>query len=552
MAFDPGKIFENIVGLYVRLPLAQKIALPLLVAGSMATIIFVSHWATEPEYQTLFSGLEEPDAAAVVEYLKDHKLGYKLIDEGKTIAVTPPSIVHEVRLELSAAGLPKGGTKGYELFEKPIFGATAQMEQQLKLMATQGELERTIQSIDAVRVARVHLSIPERSAFVKRDTVPTAAVLLRLKPGMELTPAQVKGIAHLVAGSIDRLKPDNVTIMDSHGNMLSEKNESSDLNGADVKRLDYQRQIEASYAKRIESMLAEILGAGRAVAKVTADLDFSKFEKEEEAYDPAGIVTRSERTIEENAGSKAEGGVAGVVSNLTNDPNLVTPPDSGKNTSVHRENVKNYEVSRAVSRTSQAVGKIQRLSVAVLVDGQYIKVPTNEKDEAGQPKTVDQYRPLAPDMMRKIENLVKQAVGFDSGRGDTVSVENIKFLSDDTLDRAMAEIEKKWWEKILPVVAPVLSVLFFFLFLVRPLIKFLVTPSDSEVDLSRLLPAGVAELEAELEAERAKLGSIPEIQAPAVDIEELEAILAENSRIVKDNPQQAALLIRYWLNDGRI
>ena len=370
---------------------------------------------------------------------------------------------------------------------------------------------------------------------------------------MEITPAQVKGITHLVAGSIERLTPENVTIMDSKGNLLTEKREADDLNGADIKRLDYQRQIESAYSKRIETMLAEILGAGRSVARVTADLDFSKFEKEEEAYDPSGTVARSQRDVEESAGAEAKGGVPGVVSNRTNEPGLLTPPDRGKGGNVRHESVKNFEVSRAVSRTAQAAGKIVRLSVAVLVDGQYVDVPGTEKDAAGLAVMLKQYKPLAPEMIRKIENLVKQAVGFDTGRGDSVTVENIKFLYDDTIDKALAEIQPglvDMWVK--PYLIPVLFILVFFFIVLKPLIQFLVTPTESEVDLSRLLPAGVAELEAELEAERAKLGSVPEVSVPTVDMEELEAILSENSRIVKESPQQAALLIRYWLNDGRI
>ncbi len=553
MTLDFGKIFENVVSLYAKLPLAQKIAIPVLFAGTTMLIVFVTRWAQAPEYQTLFSNLEEADAASVVEFLKDRKISYSLSNEGRTIAITPPTLVHEMRLELTSAGLPKGGSKGFELFDAPTLGATAVMENINVNRAKQGELERTIQSIEAVRVARVHINEPERSAFIKRDAVPTAAVLLRIKPGMELTQAQVKGISHLVAGSIARLTPDNVTIMDSKGNLLTEKRDQDDLNGADVKRLDYQRQIEAAYVKRIESMLTEVLGTGRSVARVTADLDFSKFEKEEEAYDPAGIVTRSERAIEENGTQKAEGGVTGVVSNLTNDPNLLSPPESGKSGNSHRETVKNFEVSRAVSRTAQAAGKILRLSVAVLVDGQYNEVPGTEKDAAGVVLPVKQYKPLPPDMMRKIENLVKQAVGFDSSRGDTVTVENMKFLYDDTLDKAMAELEQAGWKEwVFKLTIPVVFIIVVFMFLFYPLVKFLTSPTDTEVDLSRLLPAGVAELEAELEAERSKIGIIPEMQQPAVDIEELEAILAENSRIVRENPQQAALLIRYWLNDGRI
>lgn len=554
MNFDIGKIFENLVGSYVRLPLAQKIALPLLIAGSMAMIIFVSHWASRPEFQTLFSNLEDSDAASVVDYLKDHKIGYQLSDDGHTVSITPGSMVHEVRLELSSAGLPKGGSKGFELFDKTTLGATAMMERYMGLRATQGELERTIMSIEAVRNARVHIVVPERSAFVKRDAPPTAAVLLRIKPGMELTPAQVKGIVHLVAGSVERLTPENVTVMDSRGNLLTDKKSAdSAASGAEMDRLEYQRSIEAAYSKRIETMLAEILGPGKAVARVTAELDFSKFEKEEESYDPAGTVTRSERSIEEGGTKTSEGGVPGVSSNLTNEPSLLLPPDSGKGAGLRREAVKNFEVSRAVSRTAAAGGKILRLSVAVLVDGQYVQIPGTEKAADGQPKLIEQYKPLPADMLRKIENLAKQSVGFDQSRGDVVTVENIRFMNDESLEKALAATEPSMVEKwIVPLVLPALALLMFVFVLARPLIRFLVTPTDSEVDLSRLLPSGIEELEAELEAERSKLSAVPELQTPAVDIEELEAILAENSRIVKENPQQAALLIRYWLNDGRI
>ncbi len=554
MKFDIAKIFENLVSFYTKLPLAQKLALPILIAASMGLIVFVTRWAERPEYQVLYSNLSEADAGGVVERLKDLKIGYQLQDDGKTVAITPPSMVHEIRLELAAGGLPKGGNAGFELFNESKLGVTNFLEQLNLSRALQGELERTIMSIESVKAVRVHITRPERSSFVKRDTAPTASVLLRLKAGMNLTPQQVKGIAHLVAGSIERLTPENVTIMDSSGNLLNQKRDAAELNGADLTRLEYQTSIETSMAKRVESMLAEVLGAGHAVARVTADLDFSKFEKEEEAYDPSGQVMRSERAIEENAGRTAEGGVSGVVSNLTNDPNIVTPPEAGKGSAVRKESVKNFEVSRAVSRTSSAAGKLARLSVAVLVDGEYVKVPGAEKNDDGTPKLEDRYKPLSAEMLRKIENLVKQAVGFDTGRGDMVTVENIRFTAPDTsLEEALLreEGDEKMGRYMHYGVWILLTALFFFV-MVKPLIQFLVTPSESEVDLSRLLPAGVEELEAELDAERSKLSALPEMAPPAVDIEELEALLAENSRLVRENPQQAALLIRYWLNDGRI
>ena len=554
MKWDIEAIFGQIVSVYTRLPLAQKIAIPLLIAASMGLIVFVSRWAGRPDYQVLFSGLEQGDAAAVVERLKESKVGYRLRDSGSTVEVTPPDLVHELRLELAADGVPKGGNVGFELFNENALGRTGFVEKITLVRALQGELERTIQSIDAIKSVRVHITKPERSVFVKRDVLPTASVLVRLSPGKDLDKMQIKGISNLVANSVERLTPENVTILDSKGNLLNVKQEDAELTGVDLTRLEYQRKLEAAYSKRVETMLAEILGPGRAVARVSAELDFAQYEKEEEAYDPAGRVARSERLIEESAGLTAEGGVPGVLSNLTNDPGILTPPDSSKNNNIRKENVSNYEISRAVSRTKSAAGKINRLSVAVLVDGRYVEAAGEASAEGGASAMSKHYEPLSNGMLRKIENLVKQSVGFDSSRGDIVTVENIKFFeADGTLEDALVAAERQEMIfKGLSYFLPALFIVLFLMFVVRPLVRFLVSPSDAEVDLSRLLPAGIQELEAELESERAKLSAFDQTAAPAVDIEELEELLSENSRLVRENPQQAALLIRYWLNDGRV
>lgn len=551
MNFDIGAVFGQIVALYTRLPLAQKIAIPFLIACSMGVIIFVSKWAGQPDYGLLYSGLEESDASAVVERLKDQKIGFRLRDEGRTIEVTPASIVHELRLDMAASGLPKGQSAGFELFNENTLGRTGFVERLTYIRALQGELERTIQAITAVRSVRVHITQPEKSVFVKKEAHPTASVLLRLKAGEELTAQQVKGIENLVAHSVERLTPENVTIIDAAGNILNAKRPGDDPLRADSTKLDYKRTLETDYARRVETMLAEVLGPGRAVARVTADIDFSKYEKEEESYDPAGAVLRSSKSIEEAAGLGAEGGVPGVVSNLTNDPGLLTPPDSSASANKRRESVNNYEISRAVSRTVAAAGTIRKLSVAVLVDGQYVESGTPSTPEAEPEK---QYQPLTTEMIRKIENLVKQSVGYDASRGDTVTVENIRFFEpDQSLAVALAEAETQDMVfRYASWVLPGIFIVLFFLVIMKPLVRFLTSPTEAEVDLSRLLPAGVEELEAELEAERSKLSGVrAEPIAPTIDIEELEELLSENSKLVKDNPQQAALLIRYWLNDGR-
>jgi flagellar M-ring protein FliF len=552
MKIDVAGLFEQIVRSYVKLPTAQKIALPLLFAATAGVVIFVSQWATRPQYRVLFSNLETLDASGIKERLEEQKIEYRFRNDGKVIEVSPPDAVEKLRIELAGLGLPKGGNVGFELWNETKLGQTPVGEAVNLTRALQGELERTIQAIEAVRTVRVHITNPKHSGFARQSPLPTASVLIKLKAGAELTKPQVKGIANLVSGSVERLVPDNVTILDQNGNMLNEKKSEEETGGADVTRLEYQRSVEAVYQKRVETMLTEVLGPGRVVARVTAEMDFNKFEKEEEAYDPAGIVTRSERASQESAGLTAEGGVPGVISNLTNDPGVLTPPDSSKNANVKRESVKNFEISRAVSRLVGAPGKLVKLSVAVLVDGQHIDRAAAAGADAAAVKK--QYKPLSPEMMRQIENLVKQAVGYDSTRGDVISVENMPFMeADQSIEEVLKQSEKaEWWIRVVSWIVPIFLALLFILFVVRPLVSFLVTPTEAEIDLSRLLPAGIEELEAELDAERSKIAVMPERSMPSVDIEELETLLSENSRMVKENPQQAALLIRYWLNDGRM
>ena len=291
-----------------------------------------------------------------------------------------------------------------------------------------------------------------------------------------------------------------------------------------------------------------VIGPEKVVAKATAEIDFSSSQREEESYDPSGKVIRSEKSIEEGVGTSQRGGVPGVVSNLTRDTNLLAPQGIGEENSNRAEKVKNYEISKSISKSISPKGKLIRLSVAVLVDGTY-KVIAPATDTTPEQK---EFVPLGEDTMQRIESLVKSAVGYDPNRGDVVTVENIPFYeTDDNFVKIMEKQESQdLIFKAITKAVPIIFILLFFFVLVKPLIKFLITPTDAEIDLSRLLPSGLEELEQELEQEKAKV-KIPTFE-PAVDLDQLEDLLAENSRLVKENPQQAALLIRYWLNDGRL
>ncbi len=554
MAFslDPSAILGQVTERYMKLPLVQKIMFPLLVIGSVMGIVFVSSWANRPDYAVLYADLEQADASAVIEKLKQSKIKYEVRGDGRTIAITPAEMIPELRISLAGEGVPKQGSVGFDILREPKLGLTDEQQKAIYIAAIQGEMERTIESIEAVAVARVHITQPEKSVFSKKNIETTASVLLKLKVGGELDKKQIKGIANLVAGGISGLKPENVNIVDTHGNLLTPKEDSADALGLEATQLQYQREIERGYVQRVEQMLAKIIGTDKVIARVTADLDFSSNEREEESYDPAGQVLRSERTIDEGSGTTQRGGVAGVVTNLTNDPNLLTPSSAGNESSSRREAVKNYEVTRAVSKVSSPRGKLSRLSVAVLVDGTYEAAEGTDPKLASDPKTPKVFKPLAPEVLSRIEGVVKSAVGFDASRGDSLTVENIPFFTSD-LDFSEALKGQAMMSTVFTVLrqaGPFVFLLLFFLIIVRPLVKFLVTPTEAEVDLSRLLPTGINELEAELDAERAK-AQIPAFE-PAVDLEQLEELMAENSRIVKENPQQAALLIRYWLNDGRL
>ena len=547
-SLDPSAILGNLFEGYLKLPLVQKILFPLLIVASVAGIVFVSKWASQPDYAVLFSDLKQVDSATIVEKLKEKQVKYQIRGDGDVIAVSPPEMVHELRLSLAAEGLPKGGTVGFEIFDNTNFGTTSFVEKLKFVRAIQGELERTISSLDSVSSAKVHITQPEKTVFMKNKIPTTASVMLKLNIGNGLSKEQIRGIVNLVSGSVEGLTPENVTIVDSTGKLLTSQDDIKDEFDIDSERLNYQQSLEKAYSNRIEQMLMRVIGPEKVVAKVTAEIDFSSSQREEESYDPSGKVIRSEKSIEEGVGTSQRGGVPGVVSNLTRDTNLLAPQGIGEENSNRAEKVKNYEISKSISKSISPKGKLIRLSVAVLVDGTY-KVIAPATDTTPEQK---EFVPLGEDTMQRIESLVKSAVGYDPNRGDVVTVENIPFYeTDDNFVKIMEKQESQdLIFKAITKAVPIIFILLFFFVLVKPLIKFLITPTDAEIDLSRLLPSGLEELEQELEQEKAKV-KIPTFE-PAVDLDQLEDLLAENSRLVKENPQQAALLIRYWLNDGRL
>jgi flagellar M-ring protein FliF len=408
---NEGKVVDrlraNAAGTWGRFPRSLKLAIVVvaIVAVSGGAVLSTLDYTT---YKVLFSNLTVQDAGAIVEKLKDDRVPFKLDGNGTTISV-PASKVDELRLSLASAGLPVGGGVGFELFDQQKFGMT-EFEEQLSLRrALEGELSRTISRIDVVRAARVHLVLPKRTMLGAQAQPAQASVVIEMQRGRELAQGTVRSIVHLVSSSVEGLSPDRVTLVDTAGRLLS----AEIAEGPGGQGFDYQKKMERDLESRVGQMLDQLLGPGASVVRISADMDFSEKESTEEHYDPEKTAVRSEKRETESSGSSSDGGggIPGAQSNL---PGGAPPASSAMVGNTRREmETKNYEIDRVTSKTVKPLAQLNRLSVAVIVDG------------ANKPGEKFVARPA--DEVRKIESAVRGAVGFNKERGDNVEVLSLPF-----------------------------------------------------------------------------------------------------------------------------
>ena len=407
-----------------RMPLIIAVAvLAMVVAGLVM-------WSRQPDYRVLFSNLSDRDGGAIVAALQQGNIPYKIAESGGAILV-PSEAVHETRLRLASQGLPKNGSVGFELMDNQKFGISQFAEQVNYQRALEGELEKTIASISSVREARVHLAIPKPTVFVREKELPTASVMLNLYPGRALDEAQTLAIQHMVSSGVADMPVKNVTIVDQDGNLLTQQ--GSGPNGLDASQLKYVQQIERNTQSRIDAILAPLFGAGNAHSQVSADIDFSKLEQTAESYgpnaNPQNTAIRSQQSSESKDGGGASvGGVPGALSNQP--PAAASAPidaaasgaDGAKTlpVNVRKDTTTNYEVDRTVRHYEQPMGGIKRLSVAVVVNYQ------KQVDAKG----IVTMQPLPADKLAQVQQLVKDAMGYDEKRGDSVNVVNSTFLVD--------------------------------------------------------------------------------------------------------------------------
>src|SRR5471032_928460 len=435
-----------------RLRANPKIPISIAAAAAVAVIVVMTLWAKQPTYKVLFSNLNDKDGGAVVTQLTQMNIPYQFSDNGGAVLI-PADKVYETRLKLAAAGLPKGGAVGFELMDQEKFGISQFSEQINYQRALEGELSRTIETLGPVSSARVHLAIPKPSLFVREQKNPSASVTLNLQPGRALDDGQINAIVYMVSSSVSGLPPANVTVVDQSGHLLTQ----SDSNGRDLNasQLKYANEVEGRLQRRIEAILQPVVGNGNVHAQITAQIDYATREQTDENYQPNGAADKAavrsrQLSTSDQIGGSAVGGVPGALSNqpapaatapvttpapantangaqnqAANGQNAAQNSTANRSTvpsNSRRDETTNYEVDRTITHTQHSAGAVQRLSAAVVVNYQ-----TGADGKS---------KPLTDEQLKKIDDLVREAMGFSTERGDTLNVVNTPFneASDDSAE----------------------------------------------------------------------------------------------------------------------
>lgn len=531
--------------------LGSKLLLVAGIAAVVAVMVVVWLWSRQPDYRVLFANFADKDGGAIVASLEQMNVPYQLSDGGSAILV-PAAQVHEIRLKLAAQGLPKGGSIGFELLENQKFGVSQFVEQVNFQRALEGELERSIQSIAAVQVARLHLAIPKPSVFVRDQQKPSASVLLNLRPGRTLDQQQVSAIVHLVASSIPELAPANVTVVDQNGNLLTDDGKKKSMDKLDATQLKYVETLQRNIARRVESIIAPIVGAQNVHAEASAEVDFSVQEQAAEIYEPnqdsKTATVRSQQSSEtQSTTSTAASGIPGAQSNQPQPPApSAAPIEAGAAAELPGEEAAavppvpvnsqknvttNYEVDKTVRYTQQPMGGIKRLTVAVVV---------NDKHEIGKDgKPV--VRPLNDAEKKQIEDLAKQAMGYSEARGDSVTIVNSAFV----MPAAETLPEIPFWKQpdniaraqdALKFGAGLLVLFLLYRRLLKPMTRKLV-----ELQPAPMLPAAGPDAVVNLSG---AADAAPKVLPPRGYQQNLQSA----KQIAKENPRMVASVVTNWVS----
>ncbi len=514
-------------------------------AALTAFFLYVAGVISEPAKSILFSGLESRDASAVTAKLDSMNVPYEIKGDGGTILV-PADQVTKLRMSLAQDNLPAAGV-GYEIFDKSdAFGATAFVQNINRLRALEGELARSIQTIEGIESARIHLVVPERQIFSRDEQTPSASVVLKTRGQMEH--GQVQAIQHLVAAAVASLNPDRVAIIDDRGNLLAGGDGKTGPDAIAQGEEQHTTEFEDRLRTRIDSIVGSVVGAGHARVQVTADMNYNHTSETSETFDPDSKVVRSTQTVEQNsADANSTNSAASVASSLPN-PSATGGGDNTKSTSGRTEETTNYEISKTTKTSTIDGGTVKKLSVAVVVDG------ARDGD----------YRPRTPAEMKQIEALVKSAIGFDGARGDFVQVTSMAFAKIDMPSATAAPapflgLDGSYWFKIIEVGILSLTALLIGFFVARPLIQRMFAPVSYAVTqaVQNGMPAA-AQLPAPAyppaEAQPgASQQQLPPPRENMIDISRIEGQVRESSvrkvgEVVQSHPEEALAILRTWLH----
>lgn len=543
-----------------------------VMVGMLIFFFFLTSRMSTGQLGLLYSDLPTGDSAAIVQKLETMQVPYQVSADGMQIKV-PTEQVGKLRMAMAAEGLPSGGGVGYEIFDKQnSFGTTAFVQNINQLRALEGELSRTIATVQGVRAARVHLVLPQRELFAKESQPATASVFLTLRGSTSLSREQIAAIQHLVAASVPQLKPGAISIIDNAGNLLARgSSDPNDSAAGGQGGQDIRREFETRMTQQVEDLIGRTVGFGHVRASVSADMDFDRVVTNEEKFDPEGQVARSTQTVTEKTSSSEGGGSGGSVSVGNSVPGGGSDAAAGGSSGSKNdrtEETTNYEIAKKVTNSVKETGAVKKISIAVIVDGNYTT------DDKGK----QTYAPRSPEEMTRLEELVKSAIGFDANRGDTIKVENMQFARDaeaapeQTLPLGFTKDDLT---KLLETLVLGLVAMMFILLVVRPLTTRVMSTLPPPVPAGGGFGGGYAGGGNAMLTDQSGAGGAPQLGGPAganlspeqlaeramavdseiermINLEQVEgrvraSSLKKISEIVDKHPEQAVAILRTWM-----
>jgi flagellar M-ring protein FliF len=529
-------------------------AVTIALVGVFAFIILR---VTAPQMSPVFTDLSPEDSAAIVKDLERQAIPYELKNDG-AIVMVPRDRMTRVRMKLAEGGLPKGGGVGYEIFDKSdTLGATSFVQNINHLRALEGELARTIKAIDRVQAARVHLVLPERPLFSRDKVEPSASIVLRVRGALEAQ--QVRAIRHLVASAVNGLKPQRVSVVDEAGQLLADGAPVDPANAIGGPLEDRQAAYERRLKDQVEAIVSSVVGPGRARVQLSAEFDFNRITETFDKFDPEGRVLRSSQTREESSASGSQEGQVTVGNELPgaqqNQQNPQNPQGQGqaqRDQSKKSEEIVNYEISRSTKTQVTEGGRVKRISAAVLVDGSYGK---NDKGETA-------YQPRTKEELDRIAALVRSAIGFDQKRGDQIEIVNLRFaeapsapIQEPTGFFSFLQLTKDDIMRAIELTVMGLLSLVVMLFVVRPLVRRILTPESPQPAAAAALPGAVGIAGANPALADPTMPAVTSQTAKMIDMAQVQGQvhaqpMQKVGELAERNPHETVAIVRQWLQDA--